>query len=971
MASTRTRAVAALFIVLAFTTPAIESISDSDDQDSQRVAASRRKATQKRGFGTFADDVYDEILAHLIRGTAPVLSRDNPSFVRDKKVYNHLRKAKGSLRVQRIFSPVEENDVETLVITDCNGKLLIAVKESSIERIITWFYDRSKGEGALKLSKRIAEHYAGISSKKVQEWLNNNPEHFQLSVKFRNKAELKSIDSDTVLGRIQIDLVDFSKMQSVLESGETYKYVLSVLDVFSRFLILRPLAAKESVLVAKELANIFSAIGKPSIIQCDRGTEFMGEVTRYCERKKIRMIRSSPYYPQSQGKIERSHGTWKRKLLSDTLRAERCGEDLCWAENLVVYQDLYNSAPHKSLGNVSPHEVFFGRKMTMFRKPSDVGNDPSSDSEDGSMDDNDYDGDDSNVAASVRNNSMLVTDNGDDMDVINCTRNMSRYSQHISSVSDIRKNAHKASQRAALRMKSLHKAAHPPTTYLPGDKVLARFPRKPFSQSRKKSLQNVDMIRGKILREDRNKHRYFIEYEEAGNFRRKWFDVKDITSTTLAQEKTRHNRQPLLLPTAPPSSYSRQFLTNPRSTAIDWRPMTSTLATRHYRPLSTTVTPHARRVQRRQTKGKKSKGEEEKLAERLRALGLRIRDVGGEGNCLFLSISDQYFGSSDKHQLVREIIAQYIASHAAHYSQFIVGMSVEEYVRQVSMDGVWGDHIDIHAFANALNVKVVVVESSEQNEVTIVSPDCPNEDTGLIVIGHIGQFHFVSVRQKDSPHQREAVCRTDGFPQSAVGRKNVTPDIENVGRNNDTQLSDDLSGNHGTEQSEVISLNNCTQKTLASQSETTNLCNNCTMWTTAHWGECASDGKAVRNSCPIDGPITFFSLLFISLTQVAALFTQLAHSDKILSLLICVASLCRRKLWGDAKVHWMKETQQLTNDYESAGSINCWGSEGDRFFNFLLTSKMTASICDFLSTCKNSKCPKRKIIRKRTNVHLK
>ena len=134
MASTRIRAVAALFIVLAFTTTAIQSISDSEDssnddeQDSQRVAASRRKAPQKRGFGTLADDVYEELLAHLIRGTAPVLSRDNPSFVRDKKVYNHLRKSAGSLCVQRIFSPVEEDDVETLVVADCNGKLLIAVE---------------------------------------------------------------------------------------------------------------------------------------------------------------------------------------------------------------------------------------------------------------------------------------------------------------------------------------------------------------------------------------------------------------------------------------------------------------------------------------------------------------------------------------------------------------------------------------------------------------------------------------------------------------------------------------------------------------------------------------------------------------------------------------------------------------------------------------------------------------------------
>ena len=65
--------------------------------------------------------------------------------------------------------------------------------------------------------------------------------------------------------------------------------------------------------------------------------------------------------------------------------------------------------------------------MTMFRKPSEVGNDPRSNSEDGNMDDNDYDGGDANVTASVRNCSMVVIDNGDDMDVINCTKNKSRY----------------------------------------------------------------------------------------------------------------------------------------------------------------------------------------------------------------------------------------------------------------------------------------------------------------------------------------------------------------------------------------------------------------------------------------------------------------------------------------------------------------------------------------------------------------
>ena len=33
----------------------------------------------------------------------------------------------------------------------------------------------------------------------------------------------------------------------------------------------------------------------------------------------IQNIESRPYHPQSQGKIERSHGTWKTKLRFDIL----------------------------------------------------------------------------------------------------------------------------------------------------------------------------------------------------------------------------------------------------------------------------------------------------------------------------------------------------------------------------------------------------------------------------------------------------------------------------------------------------------------------------------------------------------------------------------------------------------------------------------------------------------------------------
>ena len=109
---------------------------------------------------------------------------------------------------------------------------------------------------------------------------------------------------------LQLDLVDM-KSQKVEYKGKNYKYVLSLLDVFSRFRWLSPLPSKHSKEVKKELEKIFDQHGIPQTIQSDRGKEFYGAVKSFCEREKIEMTRSRPYHPQSQGKVERSHRTFR------------------------------------------------------------------------------------------------------------------------------------------------------------------------------------------------------------------------------------------------------------------------------------------------------------------------------------------------------------------------------------------------------------------------------------------------------------------------------------------------------------------------------------------------------------------------------------------------------------------------------------------------------------------------------------
>ena len=76
---------------------------------------------------------------------------------------------------------------------------------------------------------------------------------------------MKHVTSRVVHGTLQVDLVDFSR-QKVLLNNKVDKYVLSVLDVFSRHVWLRPLKNKGANTVSMVLKKII-----PRIIQHDRG----------------------------------------------------------------------------------------------------------------------------------------------------------------------------------------------------------------------------------------------------------------------------------------------------------------------------------------------------------------------------------------------------------------------------------------------------------------------------------------------------------------------------------------------------------------------------------------------------------------------------------------------------------------------------------------------------------------------------
>lgn len=148
--------------------------------------------------------------------------------------------------------------------------------------------------------------------------------------------------------------------------GKIFWYILTVQDIFSRYTWLRPLTGKGSKQVPKELQELYCEVGPPKVLQCDNRGEFKKAVEHLCQKLEVKIIRRSPYHPQSQGKVERSHRSLRKKIMFDLLHMSKV--EVNWVSQLREYQKILNEEPMDVLGNQSPLEVFYGRESNAVTK---------------------------------------------------------------------------------------------------------------------------------------------------------------------------------------------------------------------------------------------------------------------------------------------------------------------------------------------------------------------------------------------------------------------------------------------------------------------------------------------------------------------------------------------------------------------------------------------------------------------------
>ena len=100
-----------------------------------------------------------------------------------------------------------------------------------------------------------------------------------------------------------------------------------------------------------------------------------------------------------------------------------------------------------------------------------------------------------------------------------------------------------------------------------------------------------------------------------------------------------------------------------------------------------------------------NKDQEEKIKDNLEKLNFFIKQMGGDGNCMFRAVSDQIYGNEEYHGIIREKCMKYLLIERQFFSQFIEGGDKEfdNYINMKSKSGVWGDDVELQAISEIYN----------------------------------------------------------------------------------------------------------------------------------------------------------------------------------------------------------------------------------------------------------------------------
>lgn len=168
--------------------------------------------------------------------------------------------------------------------------------------------------GRIKFKSHLDQRYCGISAPQITEFLKRNEHHSVWTMRKRSQRTKTSVSSGP-FKVLQMDLTDIPKRG-------VYRYLMVVVDTWSKYVWAVPLAKKSGEIVTRELGKIFETFPegvRVGAIRSDNGPEFKNpQMTALLAKTNTKQVFGLPHNPAGQGQNERSNANLKMYLFSET-----------------------------------------------------------------------------------------------------------------------------------------------------------------------------------------------------------------------------------------------------------------------------------------------------------------------------------------------------------------------------------------------------------------------------------------------------------------------------------------------------------------------------------------------------------------------------------------------------------------------------------------------------------------------------
>lgn len=188
---------------------------------------------------------------------------------------------------------------------------------------------------------RPLARYSGSPIKTVTKWLSSQ-DTYTLHKPIRKTFPRRKTFAKGINDLFQADLVE---MQSMSRANDGYRYILTCIDVFSKYAFAIPLKDKKGSTVSAAFETIF-AERTPVFLQTDRGVEFLNHQVQDVLRKHDVRHYSSLNDDIKAACVER----YNRTLKSRMYRYMTHHHTNRWVDALQSIVDSYNRTVHRSIG---------------------------------------------------------------------------------------------------------------------------------------------------------------------------------------------------------------------------------------------------------------------------------------------------------------------------------------------------------------------------------------------------------------------------------------------------------------------------------------------------------------------------------------------------------------------------------------------------------------------------------------------